>query len=261
MPDFSLPHIAACSAISFVAGAIDAMAGGGGILTMPAISTFPGLQVAQIAGTNKLVGTCGSSTATVGFFARGKMDRTVTTLGSVTACGGSVAGALALASLGKFNEPLAKGIFGGLLVAMALYMSFKKQLGGESAYAGPTTRNLAITAVAGLSIGFYDGFFGPGTGSFLVFVMVRFLKFDFVVGTGNAKAMNFASNVGSLATFICKGLVVWPVAIPMGVANALGSWIGASLAIRKGAGFVRWVFLGAAVAVAARMIAYVVLEK
>ncbi|MBI2923892.1 MAG: TSUP family transporter [Planctomycetes bacterium] len=254
--DLSPLHIGVCTGVSFVAGMIDAMAGGGGILTMPAIATF-GISIPQIGGTNKLVGTSGSSTATVSFLAKGKMDRGVALLGGACAAAGAVLGALALVHLGKVDEKLAKTVFGLLLIAMALYMFFKPRMGGESAWAGPTPRNLAITVAAGIAIGFYDGFFGPGTGSFLVFVMVRFLKFDFVTGTGNAKAMNFASNVASLATFIAKGLVVWPIAIPMGLANAAGSWLGASLAITKGARFVRWVFLGAAAAVAARMLWFV----
>ena len=140
-------------------------------------------------------------------------------------------------------------------------MFFRPQLGGQSAYAGPTRRNVAITIAAGLVLGFYDGFFGPGTGSFLVFVMVRFPRFDFVTGTGNAKAMNLGSNIGSLATFIIGGLVVWPLAIPMGIANACGSFIGSTLAIKKGARFVRWAFLFAAVAIAGRMLWFVVMGK
>ncbi len=260
MTDFSPVQIGVCSAIAFVAGGIDAMAGGGGILTMPAIATF-GFPVPQVAGTNKLVGTSGSTTATVSFLAKGKLDTFVATLGGLCAAAGAVLGALALVHLGKLDERLAKTVFGFLLIAMALYMFFKPQFGGESAWAGPTSRNLAITVAAGLVIGFYDGFFGPGTGSFLVFVMVRFLKFDFVIGTGNAKAMNFASNVASLATFIVKGLVVWPVAIPMGIANAAGSWVGSSLAIKKGSRFVRWVFLLAAAAIAGRMLWFVAFGK
>lgn len=260
MPDYSLTQISVCTAISFAAGAIDAMAGGGGIFTMPAIASF-GFPVAVVGGTNKVVGTSGSCTATVTFLARGKMDRVLAPLGAVVALAAGIGGALTLAHLGRINETLTKAIFGFLLIAMALYMFFKPQIGGESAYAGPTPRNLALTVAAGAVIGFYDGFFGPGTGSFLVFVMVRFLKFDFVIGTGNAKAMNMGSNVGSLATFIVKGLIVWPVAIPMAIANAAGSWIGSSLAIKKGAGFVRWAFLLAAAAIAGRMLCFAVTGK
>ena len=256
MPEVTTLQIVFCTAIAFIAGLIDAMAGGGGIFTMPALGAI-GLPVTHVAGTNKFVGTSGSITATISFLSRGKLDRVVAPLGAVCSIIGSVAGALALIQLGKFNETFTKGLFGFLIMGMALYMFFKPQLGGTSNYAGPTPRNLAITIAAGLVIGFYDGFFGPGTGSFLVFVMVRFLKFDFVVGTGNAKAMNFGSNLGSLATFIIAGLVIWPIAIPMGIANAAGSWIGSSLAIKKGARFVRWAFLLAAVAIAARMIVFV----
>lgn len=260
MPELDYVRLGVCTAIAFVAGTIDAMAGGGGILTMPAIATF-GLPIPVVGGTNKVVGTSGSSTATVSFLLKGKMDRTVALLGGVCALTGGVAGALALIHLGKINETLTKALFGFLLIAMALYMFFKPQIGGENAYAGPTSRNLAITVAAGLTIGFYDGFFGPGAGSFLVFVMVRFLKFDFVIGTGNAKALNFASNIASLVTFIVKGLVVWPIAIPMACANATGSWLGSSLAIRKGAKFVRYVFLLAALAIAGRMLVFAIWKK
>lgn len=224
---------------------------------MPALAAF-GLPIPNVAGTNKFVGTSGSSTATISFLARGKLDRFVAALGGVCALFGSVAGAIALMRLGKFNETLTKSVFGGLLIVMALYMFIKPQIGGESAYAGRTPRNIAITIAAGLVIGFYDGFFGPGTGSFFVFIMVRFLRFDFVTGTGNAKAMNLGSNIGSLATFLIAGLVIWPLAIPMGICSAAGSFIGSSLAIKKGSKFVRWAFLFAAAAIAGRMMWFVV---
>lgn len=260
MPDFSTPQIAACSAVAFIAGLIDAMAGGGGIFTMPALAAL-GLPIPNVAGTNKFVGTSGSSTATISFLARGKLDHFTALLGGLCALLGAVAGAIALMKLGKFNETLTKSVFGGLLIVMALYMFFKPQIGGVSAYAGRTPRNVAITIVAGLVIGFYDGFFGPGTGSFLVFIMVRFLRFDFVTGTGNAKAMNFGSNIGSLATFIIAELVIWPLAIPMGICNAAGSYLGSSLAIKKGSKFVRWAFLFAAAAIAGRMMWFVATGK
>jgi hypothetical protein len=253
VPEPETLHVALCTAVSFAAGWIDAMAGGGGILTMPAIASF-GFPMPVVGGTNKVVGTSGSVTATLTFLGKGKVERRIAALGAATAAAGAVFGALALARLGRADERLTAGIFGGLLVAVALHMFFRGSLGGEDAFAGPTARNLGITAAAGILIGFYDGFFGPGTGSFLVFVMVRFLRFDYVTGTGNAKCMNFGSNVASLAIFVAKGLVVWPVAIPMAAANAAGSWCGSRLAIAKGARFIRWVFLAAAVAVAARMI-------
>jgi uncharacterized membrane protein YfcA len=252
VPEPETLRVALCTAVAFAAGWIDAMAGGGGILTMPAIASF-GFPMPVVGGTNKVVGTSGSVTATLTFLGKGRVERRIAGLGAAAAAAGAVFGALALARLGRADERLAATIFGGLLVAVALHMFLKRTLGGENAYAGPTARNLAITAGAGVLIGFYDGFFGPGTGSFLVFVMVRFLRFDYVTGTGNAKCMNFGSNVASLATFAAKGLIVWPVAIPMAAANAAGSWFGSRMAIARGARFLRWVFLAAAVAVAAKM--------
>lgn len=260
MPDFSTSQIAACSAVAFIAGIIDAMAGGGGIFTMPALAAL-GLPIPNVAGTNKFVGTSGSGTATASFLARGKLDHFTAGLGGLCALLGSIAGANALIRLGKFDDTLTKSVFGGLLIVMALYMFFKPQIGGDSAYAGRTPRNIAITIASGTVIGFYDGFFGPGTGSFFVFIMVRFLRFDFVTGTGNAKAMNLGSNIGSLATFILGGLVIWPMAIPMGICNAAGSFLGSSLAIKQGSKFVRWAFLLAAAAIAGRMMWFVATNK
>jgi uncharacterized membrane protein YfcA len=250
-------HLAVVVAISFAAGLIDAMAGGGGTLTLPSIASF-GFPIPVVGGTNKVVGTSGSSTATIRFLLRGKIDLKSGGLGALFAAIGAVFGARTLSQLGKIDEHLARAIFGVLLIAMALYLFFRPTLGGENRYAGPTGKNLALGAAIGLVIGFYDGFFGPGTGSFLVFAMVRILKFDFTTATGNAKLMNFGSNIASLITFIAAGLVVWRVALPMGAANALGSFVGAQLAITRGAKFVRWVFLLVAIAIAGRMLVFAI---
>lgn len=247
-------QIVVCSAISFIAGAIDAIAGGGGILTMPTLAAFI-TPVGQIVGTNKVVGTAGSTAASIRFWTKGKMDRPVAFVGGAFAAGGAACGALALAHLDAWRPEEMRIFFGLLLIAIALYMGLKKELGGANEYAGPTRHSLGIVAGCGLAIGFYDGFFGPGTGSFLIFVMVRFLGFDFVTGTGNSKFMNWCSNVASLATFAAQGLVLWSLAIPMALANAAGAWCGASFAIAKGSGFVRWVFLAVAAVIAGTMIA------
>lgn len=239
--------------VSFVAGAIDAMAGGGGVFTMPTIATFP-LTIAHVGGTNKLVGTCGSLAATIRFLRRGKIHRPTALLGGACAMAGAVLGALALARLGASQEPLVRRLFGGLLVAVALYVALRPSLGRESGFLGATRRNLLVTAGSAFLIGGYDGFFGPGTGSLLAFVMIRLLRFDFVTGTGNAKALNFASNLASVTTFLAKGLVVWKIALPMGIANALGSHLGASLAIARGPALLRPVFLAMAAVVAARLL-------
>ena len=246
-------HLAVCVAVAFVAGLVDAMAGGGGILTIPAIATF-GFAIPVVGGTNKVVGTCGSSTATVRFLLRGKIDFAVAGVAAVGAAAGAVAGARALVSLGRVDERLARGLFGFLLVAMALYLFFRPALGTASEPRRAGRATLALALATGVALGFYDGFFGPGTGSFLVFAMVRLFRFDFVTATGNAKLVNFASNVASLGTFIISGVVEWRVALPMGAACACGAWLGAALAIRNGPRFVRWIFLAVAIAVAARLI-------
>ncbi len=250
-------HLAACCLVAFLAGLIDAMAGGGGILTIPAIATF-GFPIPIVGGTNKVVGTAGSSTATVRFLLRRKIDLAVAMTGGALAAVGAVAGALALVRIGRVDDRAARAIFGVLLVGMALYLFARPTVGAAAAPRPRDATTLALAAATGLVLGFYDGFFGPGTGSFLVFAMVRLFRFDFVTATGNAKLMNFASNIASLATFIASGVVVWRVALPMGAACAAGSFVGASLAISGGARFVRWIFLAVAVAIAARMLVFAV---
>jgi len=257
VPEPSAAGVALCTLVAFVAGLIDAMAGGGGIFTLPALAAL-GLPVGVVAGTNKFVSTGGSLTATVTFLLRGRLDRRVAIVGGACALAGGVAGAWCLIQLGRIDQTFARGLFGGLLVAMALYLFFRPTIGGEAAYEGFTPRTAAVLVPAALLIGFYDGFFGPGTGSFLVFVMIRLLRFDFVTGTGNAKALNFASNVASLATFILGGTVLWAVALPMTLANAAGAWAGSTLAIGQGARFVRWAFLAAALVIAGRMLWFAV---
>src|SRR5262245_6390766 len=157
-------HLALCVAVAFAAGLVDAMAGGGGTLTIPAIATF-GFPIPVVGGTNKLVGVSGSSTATLRFLWQRKIDLPVALTGGALAAVGAVAGALCLVHLGKVDDRLARTLFGVLLVAMALYLFFRPALGEVGGYAGASARSLGLAAAIGLALGFYDGFFGPGTGS------------------------------------------------------------------------------------------------
>jgi len=135
VPDPSLASILLCTVVAFVAGVIDAMAGGGGIFTMPALASL-GLPVHVIAGTNKVVATGGSSAATVTFLLQGKLDRRVALVGGCCSLAGAVAGALCLIQLGKVDQTFAKGLFGTLLIVMALYMFFRPR-GSTTASSGP----------------------------------------------------------------------------------------------------------------------------
>jgi uncharacterized membrane protein YfcA len=239
-------------AVGTLAGLIDAMAGGGGLITVPAL-LWSGLDPVSALATNKAQGVFGSGAATANFARQGAIDLRQAWPAVACAFIGAGGGAAAVQHLG--SDTLAR-IVPLLLIAFALYFLFSPRVSDLDSRQRLSEGAFAL--LVGTGVGFYDGFFGPGTGSFLVFVMVRFLRFDYVTGTGNAKCMNFGSNVASLAILVAKGLVVWPVAIPMAAANAAGSWCGSRMAIAKKARFIRWVFLAAAVAVAARMISTLV---
>jgi hypothetical protein len=138
-----------------------------------------------------------------------------------------------------FMKPLLLGV----LTMIAIYTFTKKDFGQHQEKNFSSKRQLGLAIIISLLIGFYDGFIGPGTGSFLVLAFVSVLGFDFLHASANAKMVNLATNFGSICLFILKGKIIWAIAIPMAVCNALGGFIGAKLAIKKGNGFIRIFFL------------------
>ena len=131
-----------------------------------------------------------------------------------------------------------------VLLAVLVYTVVKKELGRHHVPRFSGTAETLAACCIGAVLGFYDGFFGPGTGSFFVFLFVRWLGYDFLNASASAKLLNTATNLAALALFAWKGHVLWHVALTMAVANVAGSLLGTRLALRHGAGFVRWVFIG-----------------
>jgi uncharacterized protein len=130
-----------------------------------------------------------------------------------------------------------------VLVLLAIYTFTKKDFGQNKVKNLTNNKQLLYAVLISICIGFYDGFIGPGTGSFLVFGFVIVLGFDFLHASANAKMVNLATNFGSICLFVLKGKIIWAIAIPMAICNAFGGWIGAKLAIKKGNGFIRVFFL------------------
>jgi uncharacterized membrane protein YfcA len=130
-----------------------------------------------------------------------------------------------------------------VLLAVLIYTLARKDMGRDHAPRWSGRTEAQAFAVLGLVLGFYDGFFGPGTGSFLVFALVRVLGYDFLNASAHAKVLNTASNLAALLLFTLKGHVWWHIAFYLAVANVLGSWLGTRLALKHGVGFVRWVFV------------------
>lgn len=230
------------SLASLFAGFVDAIVGGGGLILVPALfAVFPTTPPATLFGINKGASVWGTGVATFQYARQVKL-RWVTLLPAVAiAFAASLAGAwLVTVVSGAFLRKLLPFV----LLAVLAYTLIKKDLGRHHAPRFTGRREALAACSIGLVLGFYDGFFGPGTGSFFVFLFVRWLGYDFLNASASAKLLNTATNLAALALFAYKGHVWWHFALTMAVANVAGSLIGTRLALKHGSGFVRVVFIG-----------------
>jgi uncharacterized membrane protein YfcA len=233
--------LATVTLASLFAGFVDAIVGGGGLILIPALfSAYPGAPPATLFGTNKGAAVWGTAWSAAQFAKRVRMPWGPLLPAAGAALAGSLAGAftVTLVSPGGLRRALPF-----VLLAVLLYTLARKDLGRHHA---PMLhgRAQALTASAiGVAVGFYDGFFGPGTGSFFVFLFVRLLGYDFLHASASAKLMNTATNFAALMLFMLTGHVWWHIALVMAVANVAGSLLGTRLALKHGAGFVRGVFI------------------
>jgi len=232
------------------AGFVDAIVGGGGLILVPTLfSAFPSTAPATLFGTNKAAAVWGTAWATRQYALRVTLDVGVLGPAAWAAVAGAGLGASCVAYIPA--DLLRRGL-PLVLVGLLFYTLIRKDLGRvhRPLMHRARARNLGIAIGAG--IGLYDGLFGPGTGSFFVFLFVRLLDYDFLHASAAAKLLNTATNLAALAWFAGTGHVWWGVALPMAVANVMGSYLGARLATRQGAGFVRAVFLVVVTALIAR---------
>jgi uncharacterized membrane protein YfcA len=233
-------------AASFFAGFIDSIAGGGGLIQLPALLIgLPKSETAEVLGTNKLSSVFGTTTAAALYRKQIKPDPKVLIAMGLPAFLGSAGGAV-LAS--KIPTSSMRPMVLVLLVVVAVYTWFKPDLGKFENLRHLPTRRVQIAAIAGVIIGFYDGIFGPGTGSFLMLILVASLGYAFITASAIAKVVNVATNVGAILVFGINGAVIWQIGIIMGVANISGAVVGARLAIKGGSTLVRKVFLFVTVA-------------
>ena len=228
-------------AASFFAGFIDSIAGGGGLIQLPALLIgLPKSETAEVLGTNKLSAVFGTTTAAALYRKQIKPDPKVLIAMGVPAFVGSAGGAV-LAS--KIPTSSMRPMVLVLLIIVAIYTWFKPDLGKFENLRHLPKRRVQIAAFAGVMIGFYDGIFGPGTGSFLMLILVASLGYAFITASAIAKVVNVATNVGAIMVFGINGAVIWQIGIILGVANISGAVIGARLAIKGGSTLVRKVFL------------------
>ncbi|WP_284651321.1 sulfite exporter TauE/SafE family protein [Flavobacterium terrisoli] len=226
---------------SFFAGFVDAIVGGGGLIQTPVtMILMPNLSVASIIGSLKIPAFSGTSFAAFQYLKKVDMNWKLLSIMAVLAFCSAFCGSTLLTLVSNdFMKPLLFFI----LIGLAVYTFKKKNFGQQQEKDHSLKKELAYAVIISLLVGFYDGFIGPGTGSFLVLGFVSILGYDFLHASANAKMVNLATNFGSICLFILKGKIIWAFAIPMAFSNALGGWIGAKLAIKKGNNFIRKFFL------------------
>lgn len=235
---------------AFAAGWIDAVVGGGGLLQLPALLLIPGIAPIQALATNKLASVFGTATSSVTYYRRAKPDIRTAIPMALIALAGSFGGA-AVATL--LPAAAFKPIIVVALLAVALFTALRPQMGAATRLRFQGHRHHVMAGAAGLVIGFYDGMIGPGTGTFLVIALVALLGYDFLQASAKAKIVNLATNAGALLLFIPHGSVLWLLGGILAIANVAGSYLGSRMAISRGTGFIRVVFLVVVVALIAKL--------
>lgn len=239
--EIALPLVALLCGAAFMAGLVDAMVGGGGLVQIPVMfSALPHTPVATLLGTSKLAGIWGTSAAAWRYTRSIKLEWGAVLPGALAAFCFSFLGALTVTLLpGDWLRKLLPFI----LFAVAVYTFRKKDLGLLHAPSQTGARQRWSAMAMGAAIGFYDGFFGPGTGSFLVFLFVRFFGFDFLRASAAAKVVNVSCNLSALLWFGASGHVIVALGLAMAVFNVGGALLGSRLAIKHGSQLVRKLFL------------------
>lgn len=238
MENISIDMILFLIVSGFIASFIDSVVGGGGLVSLPAL-LLTGLPPTMALGTNKMSSVMGSFTSTLSFLKSGKIDIGLIKFLFPLSFIGSALGVITVQQIpSQFLKPLVVV----MLLGVTIYTFTRKEWGDISTYEGMTKKTAYLSGVVAFSIGFYDGFFGPGAGSFFIFAFLM-IGFDFVVSAGNSKALNFASNIAAVITFIYFDSVNYYYAIPMGLSMIFGALVGSRLAIKKGAAYVRPLFL------------------
>jgi uncharacterized protein len=230
--------IAALAAVAFVAGTVDAVAGGGGLLTVPALLAA-GLPPHLALATNKGQSVFGSGAALLRFARSGLVEGRRARIAFPAGAAGSLLGAAALLAL---DPAVLRPLVLALLVLASAFVALRSGAPRPTARV-PAARVPLAVALVSLAIGAYDGFFGPGTGTFLIVAFAALLGDGLARASGEAKVVNFASNLAALALFAARGAVLWPVALPMAAGQLAGGTLGAHLAVRRGDAFVRKVVL------------------
>ena len=224
----------------FLAGFMDSIAGGGGLLSLPTY-IVAGLPPHNALANNKFSSVFGTIVSAIRFFHHGMIDTQIAVTSAIFALLGSYLGTSAVI---KINPYFLNYLLIVLLPIITIFTILNKDLGKDNtAYKLSKKKKLILAIIASSIIGFYDGFFGPGTGTFLIFVFALFLKYDMILANGNTKVVNVASNIAAVVTFIINGKVLFKIGIPAAIAGIAGNYLGSRYVVKKGNKLIRPVFI------------------
>ena len=234
--------------VALLAGCVDAIAGGGGLITIPAL-LWAGLTPLETLATNKAQAVFGSGMATVHFVRKGFVEPRGIALAVLCTFSGAAAGAVLVQRL---DNALLQGLIPALLIAFAFYFWRSPRVSDLDSHRRIDAPAFALTI--GLGVGFYDGFFGPGAGTLFAMGYVALLGYNLRRATAHAKALNFTSNLAALLFFLAGGQIVWTLAALMAGGQLIGAWLGSHLVLRHGAALVRPVLVAASIAISGRLL-------
>lgn len=247
--DFNMQTFLFLTVACFIASFIDAIAGGGGLISVPAF-VASGLPIHMAMGSNKMAATFSVLGSTIKYFTSGKINFKLLKYPIIF---GSIGSALGACVVSNTSEEILEPLIFVMLLAVVVYTFINKNMGIKDEFTGQTAKNTFWGTVMSFVMCFYIGFFGPGGGSFLLFGLLKVYKFDFIRASGNAKVLNLIANIAGLATFIYFGNVSYLYSILVGGVMYVGGQCGAKYAIKKGSKFIRPFFLIVSIITIAKM--------
>ncbi len=236
---YSVGQITFVCFMVFVAGFIDSIAGGGGLISIPAY-TLTGMPMHSVMGCNKFSSACGTSFSVARFMANKALDIKIAI---ISAIGAMVGSGLAVKIVLGLSDEFLRIMMVIVLPIIAIAIILKKDVGQADGEIADGIKAICISILIGLSVGFYDGFIGPGTGTIAIFLFSAFMNYNLKTASGNTKILNLSSNVSALISFMISGTVIYHIAIPAAICNIAGNYIGSGIAVKKGSKFIRPVMI------------------
>lgn len=233
----------------FIGATVDAIVGGGGLITIPALLTA-GVPAHFALGTNKFAASMGTISSAHHFYKSGEINFKLLKYLLPLSFIGSAIGSYAVLLL---DPSFLRAMIIVMVLIIGIYTLIKKEMGIEDKFTSLSRKKIIFAMILAIGLGFYDGFFGPGTGSFIIFGLIGIMGFDFKKASAHSKFMNFTSNFTALLVFLLNGKILFTIAIPMAIAMMLGGKFGAYLAVKNGAKFIKPVFIIVSFALVVKM--------